>query len=177
MGTGNFRSPGAAIVLLSGLPGTGKTTFARALGARLRGVHIESDAVRRELFETPRYTAGEHGRVFGEVERRVEAALAANQTVMLDATNLQRKDRRRYERLALLHGARLVAVRMVAPETTARERLRRPREGFSQADERVYDLMRDKPEPFRGPVVVVDSRYPLDAALTLVTRLLGQSGG
>ena len=175
MGTGNFGGLGGAIVLLSGLPGTGKTTFAHALAPRIRAAHIESDAIRRELFRSPRYTAWEHARVFAEVERRTRIVIAKSGAAVVDATNLERKHRRRFEQLATRGGAAFVAVRLVAPESVARERLRRPREGHSQADERVYDLMREKPESFRGRVVVVDSRFSLEPALTLVVALLGQS--
>ena len=39
----------AAMLILSGLPGTGKTTFAVALAARAPVVHLESDAIRRDV--------------------------------------------------------------------------------------------------------------------------------
>ncbi|MCC7363454.1 MAG: ATP-binding protein [Dehalococcoidia bacterium] len=166
------RAREAVLFLLSGLPGTGKTTFARALGAATGALHLESDAVRRELFPEPRYEPPEHARVFGAIHARAATALSAGRNVIVDATNLFERDRRRFVRLADRGAADMVAVRLVAPEATVRERLSRPRDGWSQADEAVFDLMRRRPQPFNVPVVVIDSRYPTAASVALVLALL-----
>jgi len=171
MSNGKAKAPRGALILLSGLPGSGKTTFARLLRERLGAHHVESDAIRRELFAEPKYESAEHTRVFGLVERRAAAALEAGEPAIVDATNLTNRDRKRFVRLAHRAGVPLVAVRIVAPEATIRERLAQPREGWSEANERVFELMRDRPQPFRQPAVVVDTRFDLEASLELVCAL------
>jgi predicted kinase len=169
---GNVDSHRTALVLLSGLPGAGKTTFARALSARANLEVIESDAIRAALVRQPRYTPWEHARVFAECDRRASLALAAGRDALIDATNLRQGDRRRFEQLASRLNAQLICVRLVAPEATIRERLAHPRDGHSQADVRVFELLQPSVERFRQPLIVVDSRYPLEPALALVERLL-----
>lgn len=160
------------MVLLSGLPGAGKTTFARALGLLIDGVHIESDAVRRDLFAVPIYDPRESSRVFRRVEGLAREALEGGRHCIIDATNLAKKDRRRFLRLAERLRAPVVSVRLVAPHDEIRRRLARPRDGNSQADVRVFEMMRGKAELFGGPLVVVDTSYPIGPSAELVASLV-----
>ncbi|MGE5597074.1 MAG: AAA family ATPase [Hyphomicrobiales bacterium] len=166
-----IRPAEPALVMLSGLPGSGKTTFAHRLLERLDAVHIESDAIRRELFAEPRYVAEEHARVFRTAEDRARSALERGASVVFDATNLTTKDRRRFVRLAERLGCPLVAARMVAPAETIRARLSRPRDGWSRADVRVFESMQHRGQPFPVPVVVADTRFDITPAVELVVSL------
>ncbi|MCK9519379.1 MAG: ATP-binding protein [Dehalococcoidia bacterium] len=175
MSNSKANSRPCGLVILSGLPGAGKTTFARNLAERLPHVHIESDAIRRAFAAQPAYTPPEHARVFRSAERQAATALRKGETVVVDATNLTAKDRRRFLQLAARTGVPLVAVRIVAPEETIRERLARPRDGWSQADLGVYEMMRGRAQRFSVPVVVVDTRFPLGPSVELVARLLEEA--
>ncbi len=161
-----------ALILLCGFPGAGKTTFATALAPRLDAAHIESDAIRRELFPAPRYIPREHARVFHAAEARVTAALMRGRDVVFDATNLVPNERTRFIRAAVAHDARLVCVRLTAPDELLRERLAAPREGWSQATVAVYEMMRERLRPFRQPAVIVDSRFDFRPAVDLVVNLV-----
>jgi predicted kinase len=174
MRSGNFPGPRPALVLLSGLPGAGKTTFALALAPRLGAEHIESDAVRRTLFAAPIYDSRESAQVFARVEALARAALEGGRHAVIDATNVAQKDRRRFVRLAQRFDAAIVAVRIMAPDEEIRRRLRDPRDGFSQADVRVFEMMRAKVERFAVPAVVVDTRYPVEPSVELVARLVAR---
>lgn len=159
------------LVLLSGLPGAGKTTLAGALVERLGAVHLESDAVRRQLFPEPQYTPEEHGAVFARMAALARDELEAGRVVIVDATNLTRRDRRQFVRLANGAGG-LVAVRVTAPADVIRDRLGRPRAGFSQAGVEVYERMAGREQGFDGPAVVVDTRFDTAPSVELIARLV-----
>jgi predicted kinase len=172
MPDGNSAHATPMLILLSGLPGSGKTTFAHALATRLPLVHVESDAIRRGLARVPRYTPRESATVFARVESDAEAALRAGRHALVDATNLTTGDRRRFVRLGQRLGCRFTCIRMTAPDAVIRERLHQPRSGNSQADEAVYNAMRGRARPFASAAIVVDTRFDLEPAIDLVLRIV-----
>lgn len=160
-----------SLIILSGLPGSGKTTFARALIAVLPAAHVESDAIRRALRSQPAYSPAENAAVFGRVEAAARESLEAGQHTIIDATNLTAADRKRFVHLAHHRDARLIFVRITAPEDIVKQRLAHPREGFSQATAAIYDRMKGRAQPFAGGSVVVDTRFSISPSVALVAML------
>ena len=99
------------LVVVVGIPGSGKTTYARRLQARCRAMRLVSpDLIRDQLY--PGYEQGlvdhrqvNHRRIFDLAYQEVAAALAAGEDVIFDATNLTVSRRRGLLRLAQEHGA------------------------------------------------------------------------
>ncbi len=161
-----------AIVLLVGPPGTGKTTFARALQQRTGIGIVESDAVRRSMFSAPDYTKAESGQVFEAVHKTAEARLSRGEGVIVDATNLIENERVVMCGIAARLGARCVVVRLTAPEAVVRQRLgaRSIVSGASQAGVEVYEQMRRIRQPILRPHFVVDTAVGIEAAVEAVAR-------
>ncbi|WP_198414052.1 ATP-binding protein [Micromonospora phaseoli] len=103
----------AGLILLVGPPAAGKSTFARAWVERGRidadGV-VSCDSIRNELFGA-RVDVGDDPAVFGEMDLRVAARLAAALAVVVDATNVMPPARARMIAWARQHGRPVTVLR------------------------------------------------------------------
>lgn len=125
----------AALIVVMGLPGSGKTTLASALAGRLGMVHISSDVVRKglsgmRLTERPNeetraavYSPTMTRRTYADVRRRAARWLRRGRSVVLDATYGNPVERAAVARLARQQGMRLFVFVCVVDEATARARL------------------------------------------------------
>ncbi len=173
------RLPQKTLLLLCGLPGTGKSRLARQLAARLPLVVVSSDEVRLWLFPEPRQTPEEHAVVHRTCHMLVEDLLNEGHSVVVDATNLRHRHRERYYRLADACGARLLIVQTTASPEVVRARLQGRAEGVladfgSRADWEVYRMYMGQMEPIRRPHRVVDTSGDVTAAVEeIAATLLG----
>jgi len=149
-----------SFILMCGLPGSGKSTMARAVARPLRAEIIRSDEVRKEqsgLAPTERgdasiYSPAKTARVYHELIERAGRALAEGRHVVLDAAFPTRALRARaIESLTAREpsGSWLVVECTATPEELSRRLRRRvhdPRE-VSDADERVMREMNARFEP------------------------------
>lgn len=166
------------LIMLSGLPGTGKSHLARRLAEILPFVIIESDKVRKMLFPQPRYTAEESYWVHRTCRTLMAKLLAKGVRVIYDATNLHERHREFVYRLARTEKVKLIIVKTVAPEKVALERLgTRHGEGtdqhdMSDADLRVHQRMARRAEPIGRNHLTVDTSRDLDSAITKLLRMI-----
>ncbi|MFA5309256.1 MAG: AAA family ATPase [Dehalococcoidales bacterium] len=162
-----------AIVVVSGLPGTGKSYFCRRLAERLPLVILESDALRKQLYPRPDYSAEESARVFRTIFRRMAELVKKGRPVILDATNLTEKHRQPIYRIAERENARLVLVRVTAPPELVRQRLRRragDANNNSDADWAVYREMKPTEEKIQRRHFTVDTARDITPALDRVVK-------
>ena len=107
--------PRPALVVVAGLPGTGKSKFCRELKLRSGAVILESDAVRRLLFERRAYSWFESRRVFSALHAAARKLLGAGVSCIVDATNVAEVYRRPLYDIAEERGAKLIVVEVTAP--------------------------------------------------------------
>ncbi len=93
-----------AFVVVSGLPGTGKSYFCSKLAERLPFLILESDALRKALFSAPSYSQQESSYLFRVYHLLIERLLKKGVPVVLDATNLSERHRERLYSIAELGG-------------------------------------------------------------------------
>ena len=112
------------LIILYGLPGSGKSYFAQLVAERCNAVVLNSDQNRRAIVEgSPLYDALENRRLFKALNRRVEELLDLGQVVVFDSTGLRDWIRNPLERIAEDRNLIPVRVRLDPPEEIILRRL------------------------------------------------------
>ena len=123
------------LVLVGGLPGTGKTTLAAALAAEFDAVHLSSDETRKQLAGLPidqpagaewqagLYTRGATASTYRVMLEEAEQALRLGQSVVLDGSWSGRAMRAAAAAIAATTTADLVQLRCVVPSDVAAARI------------------------------------------------------
>lgn len=144
------------LVVILGLPGAGKSFFARALAEKLQGIHLNSDIVRKELLEQPTYSENEKARVYQELFNRVRKSLEKGELVIVDATFSKFDHRLPYYNLIRKLKGKLSLIQIVADESVIRERLSKKRPD-SDADYKVYQKIKDQYDEITLPYLMLSS--------------------
>lgn len=88
------------LLLFYGYPGAGKTYFARQFTENVQAAHLQSDRIRGELFEQPRYDKQENEIVEQLMNYMTEEFLSAGLSVAYDTNAMRAKQRRQLYDLA-----------------------------------------------------------------------------
>ncbi len=174
-GLGALPEPTAkpALVVVSGLPGTGKSYFSSQLAEKLPFVILESDALRKILYSPPTYSAEESARLFRLIHRLIEVLIKRGVSVILDATNLAERSREYFYSIAERLGIKLILVWVEAPPELVRERLTKRREaptGKSDAEWSVYERMKPSVEEIRRKHYVVDTSRDITPVINKIVK-------
>jgi len=167
------------LILVSGLPGTGKSYFCKNLAERLPFLILESDALRKVLFSLPTYSPQESSRLFQAIHRLIEGLLKRGISLILDATNLSERYRERLYNIADRLNTRLILVRVEAPPDLVRERLQardenKNPEDNSDADWSVYKKMRPAVQKIQRKHYAADTSRDITPVLDKIARELNR---
>ncbi len=125
------------IVLVYGLPGTGKTFFARHFAQETGAVHLNTDIVREKLNVKGQYDDKTKQQVYNELYKQVMRELNGNKDVIVDGTFHKNIRREQIKRMADEINKPVYFIEMKADEKTVKKRLKKTRKN-SEADFEVY---------------------------------------
>jgi predicted kinase len=166
------------LILMAGLPGTGKSTLSRALAAKFGGTVIDKDQVRASLFSPP------------DIEYSTEQDDFCMAVMLKVAGYLFRKDRTRivfldgrtfsqtYQLKRATGFAEAISqpwriVECTCNEATAQRRLREnPNHVAANRNFDLYLQVKSRFEEITFPKTVIDTDQPLEACIHVATAAL-----
>ncbi|MBN1430358.1 MAG: ATP-binding protein [Anaerolineae bacterium] len=171
------------LLILTGLPGSGKTHLASLLRAKVPFSLICSDSLRAVLVDRPDYSPSENSLVYRLADKLLWRLLRERRNVIYDAVNLSEGRRQTLRTLALDAGARPMTILVTASEHVIRERLARRRErttrqwGDSQADWDVYCKLASLSERIAHQHIVVDTTQDIAPSLPAIIEAIAMQSG
>jgi predicted kinase len=154
------------LLVLSGLPGTGKSALAEQLAKQTQLPIFSVDPIESAMLAAGIEQSFESGlAAYLVAESLAEARLQLGQGAIVDAVNSVRHAKTMWRRLAVRYGARLRIIECVCSDDDVhRRRLAKRRRGLSKFREPTWaDVVARKREwvAWTEPVLVVDSIEPL----------------
>ncbi len=179
------RAERPVLILLGGLPGTGKSTIARLVAAELGASYVRVDTIEAAIDRA----AGDHAETNQWVAPPgyvVGLAVAVDQLrgglqVVVESVNPTHDSRDAWRDAGRSVGARVVEVEVVCSD--ADEHRRRVERRVSDVDGLVVPTWRQVVhrvyEPWSRPRLVVDTRFlsPEESAAAVVDQAVGHRGG
>lgn len=144
------------LIVVCGLPGSGKSYFASHLAKELNAVHLKSDAVRKDLQMMGNYDETIKNQVYEEMIKRAWYQVQNNETVILDATFNQAETREMVKAQAQALHEPLYFIYLKADDAIIYERVSKERPD-SEADFRVYQKLKAERDPFEEDHLELDS--------------------
>ena len=134
------------LILVSGLPASGKSYFAKALSEKLAARYLSSDIIRSQMALRGQYDGSTKKLVYKEMLGLAEQCLVDGDVVILDATFYVEEVRFSFIQLAKKMHFPLAFIVIKAHEETIAERMKRKRK-YSEADFEVYLKLKEQYEP------------------------------
>ena len=165
------------LVILSGLPGTGKSYFANRLTSHINSVIVGSDRTRKLLISKPVYSKSEHARIFAICHRLIEDFLSQGYVTIFKATNLTAKSRLPLKQIARTLDIPSLCLAFTAPEDLIKRRLMDRISGldkssYSDADWAIYSKLKPSQEPPKEKSWTIDSSQDISTPLDKLSAII-----
>lgn len=143
------------VIIVFGLPGSGKTYFARQLATNLKAKYINSDTVRNSFRGPGEYSREEKNIVYDIMLNKMMIAMHEGEDVVIDATFYKNDLRRRFSSYIRETGSPYF-IEIVADELLIRKRLAK-RTSDPASSSHVYEAVKAEWEPAPFPHLTIES--------------------
>ncbi len=144
------------LIMVTGLPGTGKTTYAKTLADSIGGRHFNTDIIRDQLNMRGQYDEASKRMIYEALFKHTQSCLKRGLPVVVDGTFFRKELREPFVDLAEELNCSIFWVEIKADEPIIKERVSQKRE-FSEADYEVYLKIKEAFEPIEGEHLTLQS--------------------
>jgi len=134
------------VILVFGLPGTGKSYFSRHLAKAIGVRYLNTDVVRDELEKRGRYDEQSKQLVYEELMKQLTEGLENGLDVLVDGTFHKAERRIQVKAAGQKCDCPVFLIELKAPEETVKKRLQNKRD-YSESDFQVYQQIKQEWEP------------------------------
>ncbi|HDD45946.1 MAG TPA: ATP-binding protein [Candidatus Aenigmarchaeota archaeon] len=156
------------LIIVAGLPGSGKTTLANALKNKINAVVLSSDRIRKRLFKNPSYSEEEKRLVYEVMFLIAEIVLANKLNCILDATFYKKELRARAFNIANKFKTKFFIIECVMPAMLIKKRIENRPE--SDADFEVYKKIKAEFESIDEVHIVADMSKGIEDVIAEVLK-------
>ncbi|MBK9983389.1 MAG: ATP-binding protein [Saprospiraceae bacterium] len=153
------------VIIVFGLPGSGKSYFASRLAEKLDALYVSTDELRMKMFSERTYSDDEKQLVYNAMLAIMVDHIPEQIPIVLDGTFYKASLRDKFEQKVEELKEEIRYIEVTAPEDSIEERLDKPRKN-SEANFDVYLKIRQVTEPLlKEHLVLVSSNDNIDAML------------
>jgi hypothetical protein len=160
------------IVIVCGLPGVGKTTFAKKLAPLINAIVLSTDKIRKELIESPTYEKEERKLIYDVMILLAKYLHISGTNCILDATFNKEDSRKEVKKKLGIQDKKFFVIECVCPENVVIPRLKDRKHDYSDADIEVYQKMKKIYEPVTGKHITIDTSQDSEYNAKLIFKQL-----
>jgi predicted kinase len=162
------------LVIVCGLPGVGKTTFAKKLAPLIDAIILSTDKIRKEMIISPTYEKEERKLVYDVMMLLAKYLHNSGMHCILDATFNREKSRMEVKKKLGIQDEEFFVIECMCPENIVISRIKERKNDYSDATVEVYQKMKKIYEPAQGKHITIDTTLdPEKNAKTVSTKILG----
>ena len=164
------------LILMVGLPASGKTSLAKLIGKELNYIHLWSDELKATLFDNYSEAKEYSELIYGSLDYAVEACLKSQNSVIYDSLFDRYEIRKEKTKIANKYNAETLTVYLKIDKNNAVKRAKKRKNLYTWEDsvEAVVDKFANQIEPplDSEPHIILDGAIPLEDNLNKVVNHL-----
>ena len=160
------------IVLICGLPGTGKTFLSNKLSKYINSTVLSTDKIRKELIQKPTYTPWERALIYDVLFLLAKYLHSSGINCILDGTFNMEKSRREIKDLLNLSNNQFYIIECSCPEDLIITRLLLRKDDYSDATVSIYLKMKKIYEPVKQKHISINTSKPLNRNIDRILRYI-----